>query len=146
MCCFRPFFRTCYVLWRWQVWDTELLQHVTGFATPSRVQTLALSSVATGHCLIAAAGDDAHVRLCDITSGAFTHTLTGHRDNIWALNWSLLSEWMLVSGGCDGQVSCAIRATHASRFLLPFLSMQADCVLHAGTYVGHPDVRMHNNV
>ena len=92
-----------------QVWDTEVLQQVATFAASVRVYALALSRVATTHCLIAAAGNGAQVRLCDINSGAFTHTLTGHREEIWAVHWSPLSEWVLVSGGCDGQVCAALQ-------------------------------------
>ncbi|KAM2593133.1 hypothetical protein TB1_042330 [Malus domestica] len=35
--------------------------------------------LATSHVLIAAGTEDVQVRLCDIASGAFAHTLFGHR-------------------------------------------------------------------
>lgn len=38
-----------------------------------------MSSLATSHTLIAAGTEDVQVRLCDIASGASTHTLSGHR-------------------------------------------------------------------
>lgn len=38
-----------------------------------------MSSLATSHMLIAAGTEDVQVRLCDISSGAFSHTLSGHR-------------------------------------------------------------------
>lgn len=38
-----------------------------------------MSSLATSHMLIAAGTEDVQVRLCDIASGASTHTLSGHR-------------------------------------------------------------------
>lgn len=38
------------------------------------------------------------VMLCDITSGGFTHTLSGHRGAVWAIHWSLQSEWQLMTG------------------------------------------------
>lgn len=38
-----------------------------------------MSSLATSHMLIAAGTEDVQVRLCDIASGAFVHTLSGHR-------------------------------------------------------------------
>ena len=44
------------------------------------------------------------VKLCDLASGAFTHSLVGHRDAIWALHWSLTSEWHLFTSAADGQV------------------------------------------
>ena len=44
------------------------------------------------------------MKLCDLASGAFTHSLVGHRDAIWALHWSLTSEWHLFTSAADGQV------------------------------------------
>lgn len=44
------------------------------------------------------------VKLCDIVSGGFTHTLSGHRAAVWAAHWSPSNEWQLVTGGCDGQL------------------------------------------
>ncbi|PWA84058.1 transducin/WD40 repeat-like superfamily protein [Artemisia annua] len=38
-----------------------------------------MSSLATSHMLIAAATKDVQVRLCDMATGAFAHTLSGHR-------------------------------------------------------------------
>jgi len=35
--------------------------------------------MAMSHTLIAAGTEDVQVRLCDIASGAFSHTLSGHR-------------------------------------------------------------------
>jgi hypothetical protein len=46
----------------------------------------------------------AQVKLCDPASGAFTHSLVGHREAVWALHWSRASEWHLFTGACDGQV------------------------------------------
>ena len=96
--------------------------------------TVAMSPIATTHCLISAAGTDPQVRcacqsnaqqvvhrrlsltlsrqvkLCDAASGGFTHTLVGHREPVWAACWSPTSEWHLVTGGCDGQVLSAWRS------------------------------------
>lgn len=38
-----------------------------------------MSTLSSSHTLIAAGTEDVQVRLCDITSGAFSHTLSGHR-------------------------------------------------------------------
>lgn len=46
---------------------------------PGKVHKTAMSPVATSHMLIAAGTEDVQVRLCDISSGAFAHTLSGHR-------------------------------------------------------------------
>ncbi|XP_077230665.1 WD repeat-containing protein ATCSA-1-like [Tasmannia lanceolata] len=86
------------------VWDTNTTQVEMSFKMPGKVYGMAMSSIATSHMLIAAGTEDVQVRLCDIASGAFTHTLSGHRDGVMAVEWSNSSEWVLVTGGCDGAV------------------------------------------
>jgi len=46
---------------------------------PGKVYKTAMSTLSTSHTLIAAGTEDVQVRLCDIASGAFAHTLSGHR-------------------------------------------------------------------
>ncbi|XP_043688041.1 WD repeat-containing protein ATCSA-1-like isoform X1 [Telopea speciosissima] len=86
------------------VWDTNSMQVVANFKMPGKVYRTAMSSIATSHMLIAAGTEDVQVRLCDIASGAFTHTLSGHRDGVMTAEWSASSEWILVTGGCDGAI------------------------------------------
>jgi DNA excision repair protein ERCC-8 len=74
------------------------------FKMPGKVYSAAMSPIATTHMLIATGSADVQVRLCDIASGAFTHTLSGHHDGIMSLEWSTSSEWILMSGGCDGAI------------------------------------------
>jgi WD40 repeat protein len=45
------------------------------------------------------ASADPRVRLCDLRSGAFTHSLTGHNGSVMAVQWSTRYEHMLVTGG-----------------------------------------------
>eukprot|EP00271_Cylindrocystis_brebissonii_P016955 TRINITY_DN4208_c0_g1_i1.p1 TRINITY_DN4208_c0_g1~~TRINITY_DN4208_c0_g1_i1.p1 ORF type:complete len:473 (-),score=64.84 TRINITY_DN4208_c0_g1_i1:396-1814(-) len=85
------------------VWDTNTQQAEVHFSLPGKVYGIAMSGIAP-HMLVAAATEDARVRLCDIASGAFSHTLAGHRDAVWAVQWSVSSEWELATGGCDGAV------------------------------------------
>ncbi|XP_050212417.1 WD repeat-containing protein ATCSA-1 [Mercurialis annua] len=87
-----------------KVWDTNTTQVVVDFKLPGKVYRTAMSALATTHMLIAAASEDVQVRLCDIASGAFSHTLSGHRDGVMAAEWSKSSEWVLVTGGCDGAI------------------------------------------
>lgn len=61
------------------VWDTNTTQVVMDFKMPGKVYRTAMSPLATSHMLIAAGTEDVQVRLCDIASGAFAHTLSGHR-------------------------------------------------------------------
>ncbi|KAI3785412.1 hypothetical protein L1987_44530 [Smallanthus sonchifolius] len=85
-------------------WDTNTAQVVMDFKMPGKVYRTAMSSLATSHMLIAAATEDVQVRLCDMASGAFAHTLSGHRDGVMAVEWSNSSEWILMTGGCDGAI------------------------------------------
>ncbi|XP_039125945.1 WD repeat-containing protein ATCSA-1-like [Dioscorea cayenensis subsp. rotundata] len=87
-----------------KVWDTNSVQVVMDFKMPGKVYGMAMSAIATTHMLIAAGSEDVQVRLCDIASGAFTHTLSGHRDGVMSLEWSASSEWILMTGGCDGAI------------------------------------------
>ncbi|KAK2660134.1 hypothetical protein Ddye_006667 [Dipteronia dyeriana] len=87
-----------------KVWDTNSTQVVMNFKMPGKVYRTAMSSLATSHMLIAAGTEDVQVRLCDIASGAFAHTLSGHRDGIMTVEWSTSNEWVLVTGGCDGAI------------------------------------------
>ncbi|XP_065846893.1 WD repeat-containing protein ATCSA-1-like [Euphorbia lathyris] len=87
-----------------KVWDTNSTQVVMNFKMPGKVYRTAMSPLATSHMLIAAGTEDVQVRLCDIASGAFAHTLSGHRDGVMAVEWSTSSEWVLVTGGCDGAI------------------------------------------
>ncbi|KAK3029782.1 hypothetical protein RJ639_038224 [Escallonia herrerae] len=86
------------------VWDTNTTQVVMNFKTPGKVYRIAMSSLATSHMLIAAGTEDVQVRLCDIASGAFAHTLSGHRDGVMSVEWSTSSEWVLLTGGSDGAI------------------------------------------
>lgn len=94
-----------------QVWDANALQAACEFTLNDPVNAVAMSRCATGHCLIASTTAGPDIRLCDPNSGSFSHSLTGHRDGVWAVAWSLENEWELVSGGCDGQVSLAALPT-----------------------------------
>lgn len=42
------------------------------------------------------------IRLCDLTSGTFTHTLKGNRDMVLDVQWSPNNEYQLISGCKDG--------------------------------------------
>lgn len=87
-----------------KVWDTNCTRVVMNFKMPGKVNRTAMSPLAASHMLIAAGTEDVQVRLCDIASGAFSHTLSGHRDGIMTVEWSTSSEWVLVTGGCDGAI------------------------------------------
>ncbi|KAJ8762613.1 hypothetical protein K2173_008052 [Erythroxylum novogranatense] len=87
-----------------KVWDTNTTQVVMNFKLPGKVYKTAMSSLASSHMLIATGTEDVQIRLCDIASGAFAHTLSGHRDGVMTVEWSTSNEWVLISGGCDGAI------------------------------------------
>lgn len=73
---------------------------------PGKVHRTAMSSIATTHMLIAAGSTDVQVRLCDIASGAFTHTLSGHRGEV-LLTWN-----------CN--IACVLMHSHMSEYISSF--------------------------
>ncbi|KAJ1977901.1 hypothetical protein H4R34_003412, partial [Dimargaris verticillata] len=84
-----------------KVWDTNSLQCASTFALGHRIFSHAVSSIAS-HCLIAANTADSFVRLCDLKSGSFTHSLAGHRSQVICAAWSPRDEFLLCTGGADG--------------------------------------------
>lgn len=63
-----------------------------------------MSAAAGQHHLVAVGNDSPQARLCDIRSGAFAHTLTGHSEAVWACAWSPRSEYLLATGSADHTV------------------------------------------
>ncbi|KAK4387605.1 WD repeat-containing protein ATCSA-1 [Sesamum angolense] len=92
------------------VWDTNTTHVVMDFKMPGKVYRAAMSSIARSHMLIAAGTEDVQVRLCDIASGAFAHTLSGHRDGVMSLEWSTSSEYVLKSSSTAQSSSAKARA------------------------------------
>lgn len=84
------------------MWDTNSLHVVTEFQLVATVMAASMSPIARAHCLVAV-GSGVPLQLCDPASGAVVHTLLGHKSDVWALSWSLASEWHVLSGGTDGQ-------------------------------------------
>ena len=60
--------------------------------------------MAATHCLVAVGSAEADVMLCDVLSGGFSHRLSGHRASVWAVAWSPVHEFELITGGRDGQL------------------------------------------
>ncbi|KAF9323433.1 DNA excision repair protein ERCC-8 [Podila minutissima] len=86
-----------------KVWDTNAMEMACSFDLENKVYSHALSSKAT-HGLVATASADPRIRLCDLKSGAFTHSLPGHRGTVLAVEWSPRHEFLLASGSTDSTV------------------------------------------
>ncbi|KAI8393546.1 excision repair cross-complementing rodent repair deficiency, complementation group 8, isoform CRA_f [Radiomyces spectabilis] len=84
-----------------RVWDTNTMTDVYSFDLESRVNSAVMSPIAD-HCLIATAAAEPQIRLCDLRSGALTHSLTGHHGAVLSCAWSPRQEHILFSGGNDG--------------------------------------------
>eukprot|EP00160_Parvularia_atlantis_P002607 Unigene12174_Nuclearia_a/m.37013 Unigene12174_Nuclearia_a/g.37013 ORF Unigene12174_Nuclearia_a/g.37013 Unigene12174_Nuclearia_a/m.37013 type:complete len:358 (-) Unigene12174_Nuclearia_a:135-1208(-) len=84
-----------------KAWDTNAFRPVVSFAIGARVFTHAFSPVATSHNLLAAGCRDPAVRLCDVRTGASTHSLMGHTGGVYAVAWAPLSEHVLATGSAD---------------------------------------------
>jgi len=87
-----------------KLWDTNAGEAVSAFELGSRVHCVAMSPLASGHCLVAAAGEARCPQLLDPASGAATHSLVGHREAAGVVAWSRHSEHELASGDASGVV------------------------------------------
>ncbi|KAF9964368.1 DNA excision repair protein ERCC-8 [Mortierella alpina] len=86
-----------------KAWDTNTMEVACTFDLANKVYSHALSSKAT-HGLMATASADPRIRLCDLKSGAFTHSLAGHRGTVLTVEWSPRHEYLLASGSTDTTV------------------------------------------
>eukprot|EP00878_Enallax_costatus_P021271 GHUV01022514.1.p1 GENE.GHUV01022514.1~~GHUV01022514.1.p1 ORF type:complete len:430 (+),score=57.87 GHUV01022514.1:30-1319(+) len=87
-----------------KVWDTNMLEVACDFECPDKVHSVAMSSFATSHALIAVATKNPLVQLADVVSGGFTHTLTGHRTAVWSVCWSPANGYHIYTGDASGEV------------------------------------------
>eukprot|EP01104_Vermistella_antarctica_P009112 TRINITY_DN2321_c0_g1_i1.p1 TRINITY_DN2321_c0_g1~~TRINITY_DN2321_c0_g1_i1.p1 ORF type:complete len:358 (-),score=54.63 TRINITY_DN2321_c0_g1_i1:61-1134(-) len=87
-----------------KVWNSNVMKAACTFSFADRVYAIAVSPVATSHSMLAAATSDPNIRLCDLRSGSFAQTLTGHKSHILSVQWSPSSEFLLASGSLDGTV------------------------------------------
>lgn len=86
------------------IWDTNQLQVAQSFQFDCPVHDVKMSSVAHTHTLIAAALKQPNIRLCDMTSGGFSHVLIGHKGTVNTIAWSPNNEYVLASGGSDNTI------------------------------------------
>ncbi|KAL2914000.1 hypothetical protein HK105_206443 [Polyrhizophydium stewartii] len=87
-----------------KVWDSATLQAAFTFRLEEQVLAMHMSPAASSHALIATATESPQIRLCDMKSGALTHSLAGHAGHPAALQWSPAHDFLLASGGADGFV------------------------------------------
>ena len=100
------------------LWDTNEFQVVDSFTalSASRMGTARTSRIECAvlpkkynskHMLVACGcGNEGKIKLCDITSGSFSHELIGHQigKNINSLAWSPSDEFIIASASADNSV------------------------------------------
>ena len=102
------------------VWDTNAFTIEATFTMrDAAVNCVAMSPLAAAstHSLIAVGSTDLNVRLCDVNSGGFAHTLIGHQAEVTSVCWTPFSEFILATASVD-RVSC--RHTEQRRYLHNF--------------------------
>ena len=87
-----------------KVWDTNRAAPAVSFKVAEKILSLALPCAAARHVLIAAGGADRNIYICDMRTGSKVQTLAGHRDAVLCLAWSPGEEFVLASGGREGQI------------------------------------------
>ncbi|RXG58002.1 DNA excision repair protein ERCC-8 [Armadillidium vulgare] len=90
-----------------KIWDPNLLTLADEFHLPSTVTHHHMSSVASGHSLIATALHSGEVVLCDLRTGSASHSLRSKKRSFKPasfVQWSNHDQNILASGGDDNQV------------------------------------------
>ena len=85
-------------------WDANSFQPAFSWPLDGSVYSLAASPVAGHHALVAAATADPRVRLIDLSTCGYSHTLVGHTDAVLTVAWCPAHEFLLASGSRDGTV------------------------------------------
>lgn len=97
---------------RVHLWDTErqdvaLTFSFTGNARDStfvRVCSAEMRTTASGCTIAVATSRSKAVSLCDVQSGTMIQKLVGHPDCVHSVAWSPRREYLLASGGSDGNI------------------------------------------
>lgn len=79
------------------------MSEASSFNLDCNVYSHDVSPVAA-HALVATAAGAPYIRLCDLKSGGFTHSLAGHHGKVITIRWSPRKEYVLASGGTDGTI------------------------------------------
>jgi DNA excision repair protein ERCC-8 len=86
-----------------KLFSSETLVASASFDLESIVYSHAMSTVAT-HLLVACASQHPAVRLVDLNSGAYTHSLAGHAGSVLAVAWHPKEGHILASAATDGVI------------------------------------------
>jgi DNA excision repair protein ERCC-8 len=85
--------------------DANELSTVCSCRQDFEINCASMPTNASGHCLIAIASRSPVIRLWDPRSDCISLNFAGHiGKEVTTLTWSSSSEWLLVSGGSEGQI------------------------------------------
>jgi len=88
------------------VWDANELSPLWRLGGKEEIYSFAMSPIATSHSMLAVSYDSvvnlADIRIPDPQSSV--QHFAGHKGDALVLAWSTISEWILLSGGADGQI------------------------------------------
>jgi DNA excision repair protein ERCC-8 len=87
-----------------KIWDSNTLDSVITWRMNSSVNCIAIPKNQATPLLIAVGMDERNIRMCDLKSGASTHTLKGHGGSVLATEWSPHDPNLLASGSSDGYI------------------------------------------
>ena len=87
-----------------KVWDTNLGKSELQFKFPEKLYCVAMCCTSISHSLVAAGSADPRIRLADLRTGGFTHTLGGHEDAVMSLKWMPGHEFVLTSASADRSI------------------------------------------
>jgi DNA excision repair protein ERCC-8 len=88
------------------VFDANAMESVLSFKFESSVSCSQFSPHSNTSTMIATALANGSIRLCDIVSGDYIHTIHAHTNGTTSVDWSPLKEYELASASKDGSVKC----------------------------------------
>jgi DNA excision repair protein ERCC-8 len=87
-----------------KLWDSNSLKSVINWKMNASVYMTAIPANHSSPLLVAVGMEGHTIRMCDLKSGASTHTLRGHSGSVHTLQWSPHHSYMLASGSSDGYI------------------------------------------
>lgn len=86
-------------------WDASRCTPAFAWQLDGKVFDAAMSPVACSHSLVAVATSDSRVRIADLATCGFTHTLVGHADSVVSIAWHPSDQHLVATGSRDGSVA-----------------------------------------
>lgn len=87
-----------------KLWDANTLKTAITWKMNSSVNSIAVPTNHASPLLVAVGMEGHNIRLCDLKSGASTHTLKGHKGSVNCMQWSPHHSYLLASGSTDGYI------------------------------------------